>query len=297
LLYTLSADGDLACWNTARDGSRVWSLNLYDRYRAGRRPNVGGGRRDYGYTTAPLPDGDLLLTAVGGRAGFLIAFDKRTGEQRWASSCKDFASISGGMSTMRVDGVPCVAALSLERLVVIRTDPGHEGETLAAHPWRTDYANNLVTPTVVGTRVILSSGYNQRRTVLLDVRRDRTVELWESRHYSAVGSPAVSKGKIYLPYQRLTCLDMTDGKLVWRGGRYGADASCLVTGDGYALAFGGGRLAVVEAADRSPAGYRELARRDGICRRNEAWPHVALADGRIYCKDRRGNITAFRVNP
>ena len=35
-LYTLSLDGDLNCWDTGRDGARVWGRNLIDDFAAGK---------------------------------------------------------------------------------------------------------------------------------------------------------------------------------------------------------------------------------------------------------------------
>ena len=66
-LYTMSTDGDLQCWDTARGGRRVWKLNLYDAYKAPQRPSVGGGRRDYGYPGAALIWRDWLIVEVGAR--------------------------------------------------------------------------------------------------------------------------------------------------------------------------------------------------------------------------------------
>lgn len=297
LLYTLSGDGDLQCWDTARQGAPVWSMNLYDQYGVGRRPDVGGGQRDYGFTTAPLVQGDELLVAVGGEAGLVIAFDKRTGVERWGSADREHASNCGGIVPMRMGAIPCIAVLSLRRLLVMRTDPDHQGKTVAAYPWTTDFANNLATPAAAGNRILLSSGYNLRKSVLLELRDDTFHVLWESKCYSAVGSPVIHGECVYFAYQRLHCLDLQTGELLWRGGEFGPDGSCLVTADGYVLAYGNGSLVVADAAARSPQAYRERARRDGICGNNEAWPHVVLAGGRIYCKDKLGNLTCFGPPP
>jgi len=293
LLFTLSADGDLMCWNAAADGAGVWQANLYERYNVPRRPNVGRGRRDYGYTTAPLVRGDSLLAAVGGPAGLLIAFDKRTGKELWASQCKDFASNAGGMTPIDVDDIPCVAVLSLRRLVIVRIDKANEGRTLATYPWQTDYANNLVTPSVVGNQVILSSAYNLKKMVLIEVTARGIHRRWESGHYTGVCSPVVYDGRIYTAYRKLRCLELSSGELVWEGGAFSADGSCLVTADGRLVVFGNGQLALVNTALHSPKAYQVLARRAGLCRKSDAWPHVVLAAGRVYCKDRLGNVSCF----
>lgn len=293
LLYTLSADGDLRCRDTAQAGELRWEVNLYDRYGVQRRPDVGGGQRDYGFTTAPLVLGDLLLVAVGPPEGLVVALEKQTGSPKWASTCKDFAANCGGMSPLRVAGIPCVAVLSLTRLVIVRLDGGLEGATLAEHPWQTDYANNLVSPTVVGECVLLSSDYNIKRTVLLRVTPTGIAPVWESQRFSGVGSPAVHSDHLYLAFNKLRCLRLADGEEVWSGGNFGPDASCLVTADGYVVAGGSGKLAVVEAASRNAGAYREVASRDGLCGKNQAWPHVVFADGRVYHKDRQGRITCL----
>ncbi len=294
-LYTLGCDGDLRCWDTDRQGVLMWATNLYDMYGVGRRPDVGGGQRDYGFTTSPLVQGNNLFVAVGGQAGLIIALDKRTGKQQWASGNHDFAAHCGGLSPIIVNSIPCIAALSLKRLVVIRTDRMHEGQTLAEYQWQTDYANNIVTPTVVGNQIILSSVYNHRKTVLLDIREDRIIEKWESRYCSGVCSPAVFNGKIYLAYQQLYCLNIADGSLVWKGGRFGPDSSCLVTADGYIIAFGKQRLTIIDNAVRSSDSYKEVASRDSICDLNAAWPQVVYNNSRIYCKDKYGNIYCFNM--
>jgi outer membrane protein assembly factor BamB len=78
-LYTPSIDSDLRCWNTKKAGRPVWSVNLYERYKVRRRPKVEAGTRDYGYSCSPAVLGNAVITEVGGRAGTLVAFDKKTG--------------------------------------------------------------------------------------------------------------------------------------------------------------------------------------------------------------------------
>src|SRR4051812_35709822 len=83
-LYTLGPDGELHCWDTAAGGKPVWDLNLYDAYKAPRRPKLTRApQRDYGYTSSPLVHGNWLLVEVGSPKGTLVAFDKNTGKEVW----------------------------------------------------------------------------------------------------------------------------------------------------------------------------------------------------------------------
>ena len=79
------------------------------------------------------------------------------------------------------------------------------------------------------------------------------------------------------------------------GGRFGEASSVVVTGDGRIVVWANsGDLALVESADRSPSAYKELASKHGLGEA-KAWPHVVIAGGRIFCKDRAGNLSSFAL--
>ena len=44
-IYTVSTDGDLNCWDAKAEGKKVWGRNLYDDYKAVRRPHLGRPER------------------------------------------------------------------------------------------------------------------------------------------------------------------------------------------------------------------------------------------------------------
>ena len=294
LLYTLSIDGDLNCWNTKRDGQKVWGLNLYDKYRAPRRAQVGRSpRRDYGYTSSPLVHGDWLIVEVGASAGNLIALDKRTGQQRWTSAAKDAAGHNGGPVPIEVEGVPCVAVHTFAGLLVVRLDKGREGETVATYPWKTTFANNIATVAVHEDSVVITSAYNHVKIARLKITLAGAKKLWEQDLTSKVCTPLIHDGHVYWAWRTLTCLDFKTGKLRWQGGGFGDAGSCIVTADQRLIVWANrGDLMLAETARRSPDRYRPLATKKSIFAR-DAWPHVVLADGRLYCKDRDGNLVCF----
>ena len=74
-VYVLGATGVLYCLDV-ETGDVVWRRDYLADYDA--------ELPAWGMSGAPLVDGDLLICLVGGRPGAkLVAFDKRTGEERW----------------------------------------------------------------------------------------------------------------------------------------------------------------------------------------------------------------------
>ena len=296
LLYTLSTDGDLNCWDTRQQGKRVWSVNFYETYDVGQRPLVGSRRlRDYGYTASPLIHGDWIVAEVGDEDGNLMAFDKRTGLRKWASESKDPAGHTGGLVPMTVEKIPCVAVLTIRNLLVARLDTGHEGETLAEFPWVTDFANSIATPVVQGNSVIVTSEYNQYSIARIDVTRSGAKEVWKQPYASGVCSPVIHKGHVYWCWRGVYCLEFATGRPLWRGRVFGDTASCLVTKDDRLVVWADrGELVLAETAERSPKKFTELARKRSVFQK-DVWPHIVLSEGRFYCKDSDGNLQCFEL--
>jgi outer membrane protein assembly factor BamB len=297
LLYTLSTDGDLNCWNTTNGGKRVWSVNFYEKYDVPQRPLVGRRRlRDYGYTTSPLIHGDWIIAEVGDDEGNLFAFDKRTGKRVWTSESKDPAGHTGGLVPITVEKIPCVTVLTIHNLLVVRLDAGHEGETLAEFPWETDFANSIATPAVLDNSIIITSEYNQYSICRVDVSLAGAKEVWKQPFASGVCSPIIHKGHIYWCWRGVYCLDFATGNPLWRGGGFGDTASCLVTSDDRLIVWAGrGDLVLTETAVRSPKQYTALTRKKGIFQ-SDVWPHIVLSNERLYCKDRNGNLKCFELS-
>lgn len=296
-LYTLGIDGDVNCWDTKHKGRRVWHFNLYEKFRTPQRPRVGrSGHRDYGFTSSPLVHGDWLILEAGSPDGNLIAVDKRSGEPQWLSESKDVAGHTGGPVPMVVEDVPCVAVLTLNHLLVARLDSGHAGKTVAEYEWTTDFANNIASPCVFQNQVLITSGYNHDSICNLRITLSRGAELvWQQPFSTKICTPVVHRGHIYFAWQQLRCLDFKTGAERWAGGSFGDAGSCLVTSDDRLVVWGDqGTLALAETAERSPDRYSELARVDHIFR-TDVWPHIVLAEGRLYCKDRDGNLKCFSV--
>lgn len=290
-LYTLSLDGDFRCWDTNQSGKLVWAMNFYDEYNVPQRPNVGRGKRDYGFTSSPLVQGDLVIVEVGDDESNIMAFDKRTGQRQWVSSCVEPAGHTSGPVPLTVQGISCIASLTLRKLVVMRTDKGHEGKMIAEYDWQTDYSCNIPTPAVLDNKIVLTSAYNQKKTSLLEISLTGARENWSSKYFSMVCSPVIYKGCVYMVDDSLKCLDLETGQLKWQGGKF-VHGSCLITaGDDKVIAFGKGQLVLIDAFP-SDNQYHELGRVNEVVP-DTCYPHVVLSNGIIYCKDKAGNMVCF----
>jgi outer membrane protein assembly factor BamB len=254
------------------------------------------GRRDYGYTSSPLVYKDWLIVEVGDKAGTLIALDKRTGKQAWASESNGPAGHNGGPIPITVDGVPCVAVHNFDGLLVVRLDAGREGQTVAEHPWRTSFANNIASPAVFENNVIITSSYNHHKIARFRISLDKGAEkVWETAEASKVCSPVIHEGHVYGAWEKCYCLDFETGKVKWSGGDFGDPGSLVVTSDERLIAWSDkGDLRLIESVARSQDKYTELAVQKKLAA-GDAWPHVVLSGGRLLCKDRTGRIACYAL--
>ena len=299
-LFTLSCDGRLSVWDTRGKGRPVWNLNLYDRYKIPRRPQITARKntlRDYGYTTAPLVVGNVVIVEVGSpRHGCLIAFDKRSGEQRWASENRDPAGHSGGLAPMEIDGVSCVAVATSWHALIVRVDGKNAGKTVAAYEWKTDFSNTIAGIAASGRELLISSHYNQRAMVKISVSLKTGAKLvWRNKFPTGVCTPVIHKGRLYFANKGIHCIDFDTGKLVWEGGKIGDAGSCFITADERLIVWGNsGDLSLVETVTRSPKKITLLAEKRGVFN-DMAWPHVIAANGRLFCKNLSGDLVCFSL--
>ncbi|MGL4550539.1 MAG: PQQ-binding-like beta-propeller repeat protein, partial [Gemmataceae bacterium] len=237
--------------------------------------------------TAPLAIGGRLLVEVGGKDGTVIAFDPATGDKVWASECKDLAGHTAAMAPMTIDGAACVVTLTIHHLLLVRAE---DGKTLHRVPWATEFANTIAGPAVSGQSVLVTSGYNVAKIARFDVTAGAVTKKWERPVYSKACTPVIHGGRVYWAWQKVRCLDFTTGEQLWEGGSFADPGSCVVTSDGRLIVWGGtGRLALLEPAGRA---YAELAVKPRVFA-THAWPHVTPAGGRLFVKDRLGNVKAF----
>ena len=297
-LYTLGIDGELRCWDTRQQGALIWSKNLYDEYDVPQRPRVNrSGLRDYGFTSSPLIQGDRLIVEVGATTGTLIGFDKKTGQELWQSEATSPAGHTGGPVPMLIEETPCVAVHNFDGLLITRIDGKQAGKTVAEVPWKTDFANNVATPAVLENSVVLTSSYNQHRISRLQIDlKGNVTTVWQLDEASKVCSPVIHKGYVYWAWREMHCVDFETGQQMWKGGHCGDAGSLIVTSDDRLIGWvNRGNLQLIDTATRSPRDFQQLAERT-VLNRSDAWPHVAIAKHRLFCRDSAGSLVCLPLN-
>jgi outer membrane protein assembly factor BamB len=300
-VYTLGAMGDLLCLDVAT-GKEIWSRHL--------RPDFGLKRAPvWGWSSAPIVEGDRLYCLVGGDGTTVVCFDAATGKEIWrALSCEEI-----GYAPLLLNDVH-----GKKELIVWHTEAvvGHDpatGKTL----WSLDYPIegerqrpevNIAAPRMVGNdRLLLTNFYHGSTLLKLPEGEGKPEVLWNlvgdnlghpNRGLHTVMSTPIVKGNFIFGmcgYGELRCLELDTGKRVWetlaavnnKRGLF-AHAFVIEQGDHFWIYNDQGDLLL---AKLTPLGYEEIGRAHLLDTtlatrgREVTWCHPALADRRLYVRN------------
>jgi len=278
LLFSLSRWGDAFCFKAA-DGQVVWSKQVHQ--------ENGVRVPDWGFSGAPLVQGELVLLNVGD-AG--LALDRKTGAVRWKSAPK-----SSGYST------PVPVANGADTLVLLGSSQSYVAVDLATGRerwrvrWLTEYGVNAADPIVEGDRLFLCTGYG-KGAALFKLGGAEPEQLWKSKVLRTQLNGAVLwQGHLYgvdgdtTEAAKLKCLEFATGKEKWAQPAFGSGG--LVIADQKIIGLSGtGELMVAPA---TPEGFIPTARAQVLG--GKCWTAPVLADGRIYCRNSRGEVACLDV--
>lgn len=298
-VYTAGAFGHVACFDRKTHELR-WMEHVQETY--------GGEDPGFGWSSSPLVLGDLVIeSALGAEVG-LIAFDRKTGEERWTSQGVGFSQSTPVLMTL----------LGEPQLVILATDAQATGQDLAAPmsitsidpktgttKWR--HVITLTRLPVAGAlqideqRFFLTGGYRGGSTMMKIAKKDGAYafeELYHVERGAQVHFPLVHGDALYLLANEnfnqarnkrseggLVCLGL-DGKERWRTGDapYFGLGNALLAGDHLLIQDGDdGTLRVVKA---DASGYKQIAEAKlfGPTRSGQMWAPMALAGKRLLLR-------------
>jgi outer membrane protein assembly factor BamB len=271
-VYVLSGRGQLAALKAA-DGKKVWEHDL--------QQELGAEPPQWGISTSPLIEGNLLLVDVGGSRGrSLVAFDKKTGKTAWTSQ-NEPAGYSAPIA-ITVGGVRQVVFFTGRSVLAVAPK---DGKLLWRVPWKTDWDVNAATPIFVPPdKLYISSGYDTGAALFRIEVTDGRVgadQVWQNpRMKNQFSSSVLHNGHIYgFDNSVLKCLVAATGEEKWKESGFGHGS--LILADGHLIVLSErGKLSLVEA---TPAGYREKGNSQPLS--GKCWTAPTLANGRLYLRN------------
>jgi outer membrane protein assembly factor BamB len=209
-LYTLGATGIVNALD-ARTGAVIWSRNVgTDTHKA---------IPAWGFAASPLVAERTVIVAA---AGMLAAYDRTTGQPKWIGPAAGGGYSSPQLAT--IDGVEQIVLMNAAGAVGVALA---DGQLLWKHEWPGD---GIVQPAVFGDDVLIGSGSGLdagtglRRLGLTHGAAGWSVqERWTSNGLKPYFNDfVVLDGYAYgFDGGILACVDLTDGRRKWKGGRYG----------------------------------------------------------------------------
>ncbi len=276
-VYTFGATGIVNALNTT-SGAVIWSHNA--------AADTGMKTPQWGFASSPLVVGDLVIAAT---AGQLIAYDRQTGAKRWVGPARGVSYSSPHLYTS--DGVRQVLLLSETGAASVALD---DGKLLWEHAWP---GYPIVQPALTGDGDVLigvsdSSGI-RRLAIAHETSGWTATERWTSKGLKPYFNDfVVHNGYAYgFDGSILSCIDLKDGKRVWKGGRYGNGQLVLLSDQDVLLVLSEeGELALVQAA---PTQFTELARFPAL--EGKTWNHPVVAGDVLLVRNGQ-EMAAFRLS-
>jgi outer membrane protein assembly factor BamB len=292
-LYAFGITGVLTCLDTKK-GDKIWQVETLQQFQA---QNLR-----FGMACSPLVVGERVLVNVGGEGHSIVAFNRGNGEVAW-KSMDDPASYSS----------PIVFGTGDKRQAVFLTGANvaslnpADGSVFWRFPLKDILLESSTTPIRAGDLLLASSiTYGSVGLQLKSQDNKPAVEqAWKNKELTSYFSTPVAIGTdhIYIvtgtpnpftkPSADLHCIEAKTGKKLWTKAKIGTyHASLMRTGDNKLLLLtDGGELALLEP---DPKGYQELVR--SKVSGPETWAHPALADGRLYIRDKTALI-CLQIHP
>ncbi|MEM6454807.1 MAG: PQQ-binding-like beta-propeller repeat protein [Acidobacteriota bacterium] len=275
-VYAVGAHGDLLAAQLD-DGTVLWRRHLVD--------DFGGRAPHYGFASAPLVVGDLLIVTPGGDEGrAIVALDRRTGETRWTTG--DDRLDYQAATVVDVGGTRQIVASTNSRLLGLAPA---DGAVLWERPHDAD-AGASSTQLIPYADGVLANEWT--RFVRYRIGADGPEVAWTSRALGNSYVTPVPYGDHIFGYKGrfLTAVDAATGKVAWKSRPPGGGT--LVAVDGHLVILAGsGDVVLVEATG---AGYREAGRVAALERGYYTAP--TYASGRVYVRNLK-EISAISVRP
>ena len=273
-LFALFTDGSLVCLE-ADSGKHLWETKI-----------VGEEHEfpEWGLSCSPLVWNDLVIMTPGGEKGAARAYHADSGKPAWVSGFHG-EGVYLSPSILTLFGQEQLITAVSGKIAFL--DP-RTGQTSWAGPWKIFLNNAQIAQPLALSKdsFLLSAGYGKGAecwTVSTGSGEPYILEtVWKSKNLkSKFSNPVLKDGFIYgFNENSFTCLDASDGKLKWRGRKYGYGRVLLVD-DKLVILGNTGVLSVVEV---NPEKFTELYSGQ-LLSNARCWNGPALTGGYLLARN------------
>lgn len=288
-VYALGAEGRLTCLR-ATDGKLIWSHEFKEKY--------GLESPEWGFAAHPLIDDDLLICVAGGDGTTCVAFDKKTGRQRWAS----LSSSKPGYCP------PVIYAVGNERHLIIWHGDAVEGlnpQTGSVYwsvPFKATFGMSIGAPQLV-YRSLFIMCFN-RQSAMIQIGNDNrsAAIVWRGTTRKGIGgvlnTAVIADGHIYAAGNggRYICANLETGERLWSTFAMSPGERPSSWGNVFTVRHEGRFFHANDAGDliiarMSPDGFKEMSRTHlidpthDVGGRKLVWSHPAFANRSIYLRN------------
>jgi outer membrane protein assembly factor BamB len=283
-VFTISKRGDVFCFEAA-NGKIVWKKNLIQELGLA----VPSNDQDpwWGFAGSPLVRGDLVILNAGSNG---TALDRKDGRVVWTNG-KGYCGYSTAVPFKQA-GKDLVALAVAKSVVAVEEKTGKE---IWLFPWETAYDVNGADPIISGDRIFISSA-ERHGCALLRMTGQHVERVYENKNMHNHFNPSVLiNGFLYGMDGDaghgggLRCLELATGAVKWTEKSTGTGA-LMAAGDKLIVQGERGELLVVPA---TPDAFNPLARAQVLG--GKCWTTPVLANGRIYCRNSRGELVCVDV--
>ena len=263
-VYVVGATGRLWCLNV-ETGEVLWHRDFVEEYNT--------SVPTWGVTSAPLVDGERLITIVGGEPDALVvAFDKHTGEEIWRAV--EVVQEMGYAQPVIYEAGGARQLIIWHPGALVSLDPV-TGDAYWEQPWDVKSGLTVATPVRSENYLLVSQFYGGSLMMRLNPDRPDATMLWKGSGRSElpdetdglhplITTPIILGDYVYGvdSYGELRGLDAPTGERLWMSGamntqnRWGT-AFMVQHGDRYFVNNDSGDLII---AQFTPEGYVELDR-------------------------------------
>ena len=313
-LFVTNTEGDVISLEAAT-GKEVWRVSMVEKYESYLMKAMGS--YDWRYTESPLVDGNKVLVTPGHVRAFMVALDKKTGEEIWVTRGSrigpigaDGAAYSSIVAT-EIDGVRQYVQLLGRGVIGVDAETG---KFLWGYNRVANDIANIPTSIVTGDYVFSSSGYGTGAALLkisknANFAEDSEEELdeWLAEEVYFLEGETMQNhhGGLILHKDHIftgtahnkgfpLAVEMETGKIAWGPIRNDGQGSAAIT---YAderiyFRYQNGLMILVEANPKEYIEHGSFPIPDST---KPSWSHPVVANGKLLLKE-QGTLLSYDIS-